>query len=80
MTTRLRCKTVMEGPGPHETIVAFGRTDGREEEVVVPKDMVAGGRLSVGRIADRDDAVLIELPLESASGNWRVLVKSESLK
>jgi hypothetical protein len=69
----------MEGPGPHERIVAFGRTDGREEEVVVPRAMMEGETLPVGRVATRDTSVLIELPVESASGNWRVWVNLSSL-
>jgi len=78
MSIRLKCKTVMDGPGPHEKIVAFGRDDGREEEVVVPKALSEDDTLPVGRVAIKDQSVLIELPVESASGNWRVWVKSDS--
>ena len=80
MAARLHFKTVMDGPGPNEQIVAFGRTDGREEEVVVPRAIIEGGTLPVGRIATEDDSVLIELPIESASGNWRVWVNKSSLE
>jgi hypothetical protein len=79
MSTRIRCKTVMVGPGPSEAIVAINRTDGREEELVVPLGMVENGTLAVDRIATENDTVLVELPMESASGNWRVWVNSSSI-
>lgn len=60
---RIRCKTVMEGPGPHETIVSINTKEGREEEVIVPRTMIVNGTLEVGRIGAQANTVLIELPI-----------------
>ena len=78
---RIKIKTVFEGPGPAEAIVAISRTDGREEEVVVPKDMIQNGTIEVGRVSTTEGSgpVLVELPTESASGNWRLWVDSATL-
>jgi hypothetical protein len=76
---RIKCKTVLEGPGPFEAIVAIGRSDGREEEVVVPREMIENDTLRVGRVAEKQDSILIELPIESAFGNWRIWVNSSSV-
>ncbi|HEV7371243.1 hypothetical protein [Arenibaculum sp.] len=35
--------------------------------------------LEVSRIADRNGDVLVELPRESTSGNWRIWVSGTSL-
>lgn len=81
MMARIRIKTVLEGPGPAEAIIAIPRTDGREEEVVVPRDIIQNGTIEVGRVSGEENAgpVLVELPTESASGNWRLWVDSGTL-
>ncbi len=78
---RIKVKTVLEGPGPAEAIIAIPRTDGREEEVVVPRDLIQNDTIEVGRVsaANSTGPVLVELPTESASGNWRLWVDSASL-
>jgi hypothetical protein len=70
----------MDGPGPSERVVAITTSQGREEELVVHDSAIHGGTIEVGQVGERDEQVLIELPQESASGNWRVWVPSSSLE
>jgi hypothetical protein len=79
MTTRVRVKTVMDGPGPGETIVAISIKGGGEEEVILPKSFVQNDTLEVGRVGGNQDSVLIELPQESATGSWRLWVDPGTL-
>lgn len=72
----IRCQLVMDGPGPSEAIVSIRTADGRDEEVVIYKGLLSGGFLEVGPAVHRtEEHILIELPREAASGQWRVWVK-----
>lgn len=71
---KIRFKSVMDGPGPTERIIAIRTTGGGEEEVILSKDLIQGETLEVGRVGIRGESTLIELPQESASGSWRLWV------
>ena len=77
MPMKVRIKTVMEGPGEAEAVVAIKTTGNKEEEVVVNKSQVKEGTLQVWRVGERDGSVLVELPTESTSGNWRLWVSDK---
>jgi hypothetical protein len=79
MATRIRIRKVMDGPGPPETIVAIETKGGLDEEVILPKDLVKNETIEVGSVGQQENSVLIELPHESASGNWRLWVNSTNI-
>lgn len=72
--TRVRVTTVMDGPGPDETIVAIAIKGGGEEEVILPKSFVQDDTVEVDRVGGNNESVLIELPQESATGSWRLWI------
>lgn len=76
---RVRVTTVMDGPGPDETIVSIAIKGGGEEEVILPKNFVKNDNVEVGRVGGDKDSVLIELPQESATGSWRLWVDPGTL-
>lgn len=76
---RVRCMTLLDGPGPAEQIVAVPTANGAYEEVVVHRNCMIDGALEVAAILDRGDQVLVELPRESTVGNWRLWVEKEDL-
>jgi len=76
---RIRCKFVMDGPGPSERIIAISTKGGGEEEVILPKNLIQNDTLEVGRVGGTAESVLIELPQESASGSWRLWVDPGTL-
>ena len=72
---QIKCKHLMDGPGPSEAIVSIVTADGQQEEVVVYTGLLRDGYLEVGPVlGNRDGETLVELPRESASGRWRVWV------
>ena len=79
MPTRIRCKTVMEGPGPSEKIVAIAVHGGGEEEVILSKDLVRNDTIEVGKVGSSNGSILIELPQETVSGSWRLWVDAGTL-
>jgi hypothetical protein len=76
---RLKCHTLMQGPGPSEATVGISTADGMDE-VVVDASLVHNDELEVSRVLERTkDRALVELPRESASGRWRVWVPRSEL-
>lgn len=75
---KIRVKSVMDGPGPTERIISIPTSGGGEEEVILSRDLIEGDTLEVGRVGSRGEAVLIELPQESASGSRRLWVGSKA--
>jgi hypothetical protein len=77
---KVKCEVVMDGPGPMEKLVKVQTSDGFWEEVIVGvnsvvSDMVGNYLLKTSRIlAEDQERVLVELPRESVSGNWRLWV------
>ena len=74
LIVRIQCK-VKEGFIPSEKTVYIKSADGAVEEVTVSKDCLYAGRLEASEIGRKFNKVLVELPLESASGRWRIWVK-----
>jgi hypothetical protein len=75
----IRCRKLMDGPGPSEAIVSI-HTTGGDEEVVVYTGLLLNGSLDVGpRLSDQRDRVLVELPREAASGRWRVWIPASEV-
>ena len=75
----LKCDTVVDGPGPAESIVTI-RTERGSEEVVVYSGSIKNSALHVGLVLERkEELALVELPRESSSGNWRVWVPQSAL-
>ena len=71
----VRCTTVGSGPGPDEKIIAIQTANGHREEVPVTEAMIIKGAIDVGYPIVRElEKVLVELPRESFSGNWRIWV------
>ena len=79
MATRVKVRTVMDGPAPGETIIAISKKGGGEEEVILPKTFVQDDTVEVGKVGGTEESVLIELPQESASGSWRLWVDPGTL-
>jgi hypothetical protein len=71
---RVRIKRIMDGPGPAEAVVTIRTASNKDEEVIVQKNQIEGDTLQVWRVGERGGSVLVELPQESASGNWRLWV------
>ncbi len=67
------------GPGRDEVLVEIQTTSGSTEEVVVHKSLVENGSVKVEKIHEKNGEVLVELPRESASGNWRIWVPSQQI-
>lgn len=78
MMLRIRCKEMMEGPGPDEKVVQVETVGGAQEEVVVDRRSIYDGGLEVGGVSSDRGSLLVELPRESASGNWRIWVPASA--
>lgn len=75
----LKCRRVMDGPGPSEVVVAI-TVDGGIEELMVQESSLKNSALEVGSIVGRNNGLsLIELPRETASGKWRVWVPNDQV-
>ena len=66
--------SISEGLIPSERVARFNSADGKSVEVIVSKSQVSGGRVEASTIARDHNCMLVELPRESTSGNWRVWV------
>lgn len=75
----LRYREQSPGPGRDEVLVEIQTTSGSTEEVIVHKSFVENGSVKVEKIHEADANVLVELPRESASGNWRIWVPSAQI-
>lgn len=71
---KIKCVTVENGPGPSETVVGIKTAAGHQEEVVVHQSLTENNTVQVSRIGWDNERVLVELPRESVSGNWRIWV------
>ena len=77
---RVRCE-VVEGAVPAQRFALVSRFDGIVEEVPVSPALLSGNRaLEVGEIGREGERVLVELPVESSSGNWRIWVPVASVE
>jgi hypothetical protein len=77
---RIRVKVVGEGQHPSEVIIAVQTADGIRENVIVDKRSVENDTLDVGFPVGGDDKrYLVELPRETANGQWRLWMKREDV-
>jgi hypothetical protein len=76
---KIKCVTVENGPGPSETVIAIKTSSGHDEEVVVHKSLTENNTVQVSRIGSDNERVLVELPRESVSGNWRIWIPQSVL-
>ena len=75
----MRVKTRLKEESTFEKIVSITTADGRDEEIAVHPSQIVASTLEVVRIRDQGDAVLVELPQESSSGNWRIWISNSSV-
>lgn len=75
----IRCE-VVEGLMPSERVAKIRLADGGVEEVAVSGVLIDGDYLRAAELARREGRVLVELPTESASGNWRVWVPQDAVR
>lgn len=77
----LKCRKLMEGPGPSEAIVEVVTKDGDTLELIVDTDLVEDDYLRIGPVVARQNGgLLIELPRETVSGQTRVWVSSDRVQ
>jgi hypothetical protein len=76
---KIRCE-VVEGLMPSEKVAKIHLADGGVEEVSVSIGLIDGDYLRAAELARRAGRVLVELPTESASGNWRVWVPQDAVR
>lgn len=65
------------GRGQHSSEVALGVTtaDGINETLILDRTSVENGAINVGYPVEGDEArLLVELPRETTSGQWRIWV------
>ena len=70
---------IEEGLVPSERVARISTADGFTEEFTVSARQVANGTVEATYIGRQNGNVLLELPRESASGNWRVWVSSDKV-
>lgn len=77
----VRVKFEKKSPGPvaSEALVEISTTTGNVE-VVVHSSQVNNDGLEAGWIGKSGDKVLVELPRETVSGQWRVWVSEAAVK
>ena len=77
---RVKCRTIEPGLISSERFARIEDADGGLEVVGVCDRLIEGDRLEVGWIGALGDRILIELPVESTSGSWRMWVKRTLLE
>ena len=58
----------------HECVASFKTSSGMDAEVIIPFSSAEDDYITVTEIRRESDRVLIELPEETARGDWRVWV------
>ena len=76
----LRVASFRDGLHPTEVIVAIN-TDQGQVDLVIDKDSLIDDIIEVGYpVAKREGHLLVELPRETTSGQWRVWVEDDAVK
>ena len=77
----IKCR-ISDGLVDHEKVAKFESYNGDTVEVSVFRSLVdePNGLLKADKIAHQHERVLIELPTESARGDWRAWVKPELVR
>jgi len=76
---RVKCRQVNKDIGPSETLIEIETIRGRPEEVIVHNSSLSDDLVEVYRIAQDERSVLVELPRESVSGNWRIWIPQQAV-
>jgi hypothetical protein len=76
---RVLSSNISDGLMPAEKIAHIETVDGDIEEVSVSVKDIKDDKLVASEIGRRGEMVLLELPRESASGRWRIWVKSAAV-
>lgn len=72
--------TISPGLISSERVARFTATGGASVEVIVSKAQVTRNLVEASKIASDQNSVLVELPRESTSGDWRVWVDKKLVK
>lgn len=75
---RVKAK-VERGATNSERVAYIKTTGGPRAEVVLDVSQVGGNHIVVAEVVRREDCVLIELPRETSSGDWRVWVNKNQI-
>lgn len=79
MDMRVKLESLKPGLHPNECIVILTTLSG-PEKLVVHKRSIETDSINVGYpIESTSDGYLVELPMETATGAWRVWVPKESV-
>jgi hypothetical protein len=71
---RVKVEIVGKGQHPNEAVARIVTLRG-SEDILIDERSIQGGTIDVGfPISHKGNALLIELPSETASGSWRVWV------
>lgn len=74
---RIRLASSKESTHPNELIVSLNTIDGLEK-LVVHKRSIENNSISVGYPIDANETgYLVELPIETLTGSWRVWIPKE---
>ena len=73
---RIRVKILGEGQHPSEALVAIETADGVVENAIVDRRSIHNDTIEVGYpVGGDNDRYLVELPRETANGQWRLWMK-----
>lgn len=72
-------KGTPENFGPYEKLVTIETADGDDEEIVVHPRAIEDSKVEVGQVLRQNGRTLVELPSETASGQWRIWVPTAAL-
>ncbi len=77
---RLRVQTVREGLHPTEVVISVNTVKGLVN-LVIDKESLIEELIEVGYpVARREGQMLVELPRETTSGQWRVWVEDDAVE
>ena len=63
-----------------EKIAEIVTSDGTIEQVAVSETLIEDDALKVFQVGRKNGEVLVELPVESATGRWRIWVKNDVIR
>lgn len=75
---RVKAK-VVRGAAPSERVAYIKTTEGYQAEVLLDSKQAGADHVVASEIGRRQGEVLIELPQESSSGEWRVWVRDSQI-
>lgn len=74
--SRIKVEVLGEGQHPSERMVALTTAGGVRETVIVDRESIDNSTIDVGYpVGGGEGRLLIELPRETTSGQWRVWMK-----